>query len=64
MTEPTDPTLLDREIIPLGTITPLGKVVAVKSGSPRNYLLIKNKTITWVDELALRGLITEQKGDE
>ena len=40
----------------LGTkVPPFGKIVAVKSGSPRDYLLLKGGVTTWLDELAIEA---------
>ena len=48
----------------LGTkVPPFGKIVAVKSGNPRDYLLEKSNTTTWLDELAIKALVESSGGD-
>lgn len=51
------------EPIPLGTKSKTwGKVCAVKSGCPRDYLLLDDDgSVTWMDEMALVAILEAEK---
>lgn len=45
----------------IGTEVPgIGVIKAIKGGKPRDYLLVdEDGTVTWLDELAINGILTQ-----